>query len=172
MVFKNPWMPIREDVLRFADGSTAKWYVRLVGKVGCIFAMTDDDHVILVRQYKHGAGRIVIELPTGVIESGESVKSGTIRELREETGYDIRPSQVTRISKTLLSATGEEGERHLFFGRGAVRVGDPLPNPHEAITVVLATLPEVLRYVRNGTIAQSGQIGLVYSALDHIGFFP
>ena len=163
-------MPIREDILRFSDGSIAPWYVRLVGAVGCLFAMTEDDRVILVRQYKHGAGRVVTELPTGMVERGESPKTGAIRELREETGYAIAPSRVKKISTTLLSATGESGERHLFFGRGAVRVGVPMSNPHEATTVVLVSLAEALRYARNGIIAEGGQIGMVYAALDHIGF--
>lgn len=163
-------MPIREDMLRFADGSTAQWYVRMVGRVGCIFAVTPNRRVVLVHQYKHGARTVVTELPTGIVERGETAKAGAIRELREETGYAVRPAQTRLLATHHLSATGEEGTRSFFLATGAVRIGDPVENPHEAGEVELATFATVYRYARTGKIFEGSHVGMVYLALDALGY--
>ena len=52
-----------------------------------VFALTPDENVLLVRQYKHGVGEIVTDLPAGVIDAGETPETCAVRELAEETGF-------------------------------------------------------------------------------------
>jgi ADP-ribose pyrophosphatase len=170
-VMKTPWWKMRKDTLRFRDGSVAPWYVKEVGNVGRIFCVTKDKKVILVRQYKHGARRVITELPTGLIDKKDkSVKYGTLRELREETGYAALSKDVQKIAVHEVSQTGTEARVHLFFGRNAWKEGEPEDNPHEDGEVALASFSQVLQYVRDGTIDAAGQIAAVYTALDYLGY--
>lgn len=52
-----------------------------------IAALPAPDRLVLVRQYRHAAGRALWEIPAGTAESDESCEDGARRELREETGY-------------------------------------------------------------------------------------
>ena len=52
-----------------------------------VVALTPDEEVVFVRQYRHGTGQITLELPGGMVDPGEDFKQAGLRELKEETGY-------------------------------------------------------------------------------------
>lgn len=52
-----------------------------------IVPVTADGQVVLVRQYRHGAERVTLEVPAGLIEDGEDPAAAALRECLEETGY-------------------------------------------------------------------------------------
>ena len=170
-VLQKRWVRIREDMLKFSDGSVAPWYVREVGVVGRIFCMTPEGKVIVVRMYKPGAGKVVTELPTGLVDKGENPKATAIRELREETGYAVKARDVQKLGVYEISPTETEGKVYLFIGRNAVRVGAPAKNPHEEGEVLLVSPAKALHWVRTGVIEATGQVASVYIGLDHLGYF-
>ncbi len=60
-----------------------------------VIAVTHDAQLVMVEQYRHGTGTIELEVPGGVIESGDSSPISTgQRELREETGYEGERAQL------------------------------------------------------------------------------
>ena len=54
---------------------------------GAAILLMRDEHILLVRQYRHGAGRALLEIPAGKLESGESPDCCARRELEEEAGF-------------------------------------------------------------------------------------
>ena len=58
-----------------------------------IVAITPDDCVVMVRQYRHGAQRFTLELVGGVIDEGEDPAAAALRECLEETGYRVRAAR-------------------------------------------------------------------------------
>src|SRR5262249_34587526 len=52
-----------------------------------VIALTDDRQVVLIRQYRHGVDRVVLEIPSGIVERDEEPLAAAQRELAEETGY-------------------------------------------------------------------------------------
>ncbi|GAB3819959.1 hypothetical protein GCM10028895_19120 [Pontibacter rugosus] len=72
MVFDEKWYKLRRDEVELPNGHTLDdYYVSVRPNVALTFPLTEDNHVIFVRQYKHAAGGIFIELPGGVIDEGE-----------------------------------------------------------------------------------------------------
>lgn len=54
-----------------------------------VIAVTSDDQLVMVEQFRHGSGTVELEIPGGVMEAGDaSPEVAGLRELREETGYD------------------------------------------------------------------------------------
>jgi ADP-ribose pyrophosphatase len=54
-----------------------------------VVALTPDDHIVMIEQYRHGSGKVELEIPGGMIDPGDaSPQAAGIRELREETGYE------------------------------------------------------------------------------------
>lgn len=58
-----------------------------------ILPITADDEAVLVRQYRHGAQRITLEMPGGLVDAGEDPATAALRECFEETGYRARTAQ-------------------------------------------------------------------------------
>ena len=63
------------------------YFVRESRGFSVVCALTPDDQILLVRQYKHGIGEMVTELPAGMIDEGETPAACAARERTEETGY-------------------------------------------------------------------------------------
>lgn len=81
------FLTVVRDRVRLPDGGTAtREYVKHPGAVA-IVPIRDDGRLVLVRQYRHPIGRVLLEWPAGKLDPGESVLTCAARELREETGY-------------------------------------------------------------------------------------
>ena len=54
-----------------------------------VIALTPDQKMIMIRQYRHGSGTVELEIPGGMMDPGETDPVATaVRDLREETGYE------------------------------------------------------------------------------------
>lgn len=76
-----------EDTLEFADGSRTEWVYFKTGSAVAVFPLTEDNRVILTKQYRHPMRKIIVDLPAGGILSGEKPEQVALRELEEETGF-------------------------------------------------------------------------------------
>jgi ADP-ribose pyrophosphatase len=72
------------------DGSQHSFYRIHSSAWAQIVPITKDDQVVLVRQYRHGAGRVTLEIPAGLVDPGEEPMRAALRECLEETGYRAR----------------------------------------------------------------------------------
>ena len=84
----SPWFPLYKHTVKLPNGKIIDdYYLSKLGDVSMIVAVTTNKEVVFVRQYKHGAGEIVIELPAGRIRKGNIPEREAIMELEEETGF-------------------------------------------------------------------------------------
>ncbi len=167
IVIESPFFRLRCDQIELPDGTrVGDYYVRESRGFAVVFAVTPDERIVLVRQYKHGIAEVVLELPAGGIDPGESPQTCAIRELGEETGYASAPEDVAHLRSFILDPTSSTTRFHLYLARNARPVATQKFDPLEAIDVELATFAEVRRYVRDGTIAVGSQAAAVYYALD------
>ena len=86
-VLHRGFLELRRDTVRLPDGSQAtREYIRHSGAVAVV-ALLDGGRVVLVRQHRHPVAKVLLELPAGKLDVGESQLACAQRELREETGY-------------------------------------------------------------------------------------
>ncbi|MBI5633139.1 MAG: NUDIX hydrolase [Nitrospirae bacterium] len=93
------------------------------GVIG-IVPFTDSDEVILIRQFRPPLDGFVIELPAGLVDSGEKFEQAVRRELIEETGYEAGDVQFlaegpmsSGASSEILSVYVATGLRHVGIGQ-------------------------------------------------------
>ncbi len=89
-VFENQHMSVYEEELILPNGKEVTWtFLRDYTAVG-IIAFTPQNELLLVRQYRPAIKDTLLEIPAGLVESGEDIKIAAIRELEEETGYKAK----------------------------------------------------------------------------------
>ena len=119
-----------------------------------IFAMPDDDRVMLVRQYRHAIRETLWELPAGSVDPGESPEAAARRECHEELG--VIAGDVTPLGRMLPLPGYCTEEMHLFRITGARTPGPHDPVAHqdddEQIGVGVFPLDRVREMVRSGEI--------------------
>ena len=125
-----------------------------------VVALTPRDELVMVRQYRHGEGRVTLEIPGGLVDPGELPPAAAARELLEETGY--RASAVARIGVVNPNPALFGNRTETFVARGVERVAE-IQNGHTEETAVelvrLADLPQALR---SGQISSALVIAALY----------
>jgi ADP-ribose pyrophosphatase len=114
-VYANPWISVREDVVRLPDGRTTIYGVVTCHDAVGILPFLDEDTVLLVRQYRYVAGRATWEMPTGGVHAGETPAQAAQRELAEEVGY--RAGRLLHLSTFDTSKSVVDETAHLYLGR-------------------------------------------------------
>jgi ADP-ribose pyrophosphatase len=134
LAFEGHLYWVRVDQIRLPSGrETVREVIEHPGAVA-ILAFTDDDELILVRQYRYAIDVSLLEIPAGTCEPNESPVETAGRELIEETGY--RAARITEV-RTYFSSAGYSNERiTLVVASGCHRVFDELA-PDEIDEVVL-----------------------------------
>ena len=116
-----------------------------------IIPITPDDQVVMVRQYRHGAGRIFLELPGGLIEGDDLDPVTTARrELLEETGY--RADDLILLASTYPQPAAMNHMGFTYVAPDVLRTADPSLDEAEDIEVCLTELERVPDMIRSGEI--------------------
>lgn len=165
---QTKFLRLRADRVELPGGAIVEdYFVRESLGFCIVFALTPEMNVLLVRQYKHGAGEIVTELPAGMIDAGETPDACATRELAEETGFTGRAPELVRTF--LADPTNATGRFYLFVIRDAVRTREPVFDVTEDIEVDLVPVGDVRVMALDGRIAAGSQVAAVLVALAHEG---
>jgi ADP-ribose pyrophosphatase len=84
VAFTTPWFQILAKTMKEGE---APYYSLRLPDYSAIVAITDEGHIVAVRQYRPALEKYTIELPSGIVDPGESPGETARRELLEETGY-------------------------------------------------------------------------------------
>ncbi len=152
-IYENPWLKLREDIAEMPNGKTTIYGVIECAECVGVLPFIDDDHVVMVRQYRYVFGEDHRwEMPTGGVKPGESLEAAARRELREEVGFDAAELQQVSTYFTSKSVMREIG--HLFVGRGLTQV-EAIPDETEFLEVAIFPFKDVLQMVLDSEIRDS-----------------
>lgn len=116
-----------------------------------IIPVTPDDQVVMIRQYRHGCGRIFLELPGGLIDKGDpSPDASAKRELLEETGY--LAENLHLLARTYPQPAVLNHMGLTYLARGVKRIAGPDLDATEDIEVCLVDLQRIPGMIRSGEI--------------------
>lgn len=149
----NSFLHIDRDKIQLPNGHThTRIVVRHPGAT-CILAITNDDKVVLVRQWRHATGKSLLEIPAGKLDKNETPAACALRELAEETPYTAE--HVEKIY-SFYSAPGFCDEiLHLYRAINITPTSTLSTDPDELVETVLLNKEEVKTAIQDGTICDA-----------------
>lgn len=151
-LLRGHFLHVVREIVRLPDGATAtREFVLHPGAVAVV-PFTDDGRIVLERQYRHATGQVMIEIPAGKLDAGESALVCGQRELLEETGYSAREWAYAFTMYPTVAYSDEAIQ--IWFARGLAH-GRAQLDQGEFLEVFTATPEEFLGWCRDGTIVDS-----------------
>ncbi len=132
------------------SGKTHDFFIVHLADGVHVIALTPEQEVVLVRQFRAGAGRDSLETPGGLLEPGEDPCVAGARELLEETGYAGDPPE--RLGTLWPNPALLTMAITTIVIRNARRVAEPDPDPNEELAIELAPVREIRAMIRDGRI--------------------
>lgn len=169
IVYEKKWLQVKEERCKLPDGRILYPYIIVNVPSFCnVFIVTEQEEIVLVKQYRHAAGIISLEIPGGMIDDGEDPITAVIREMREETGYS---SEEISLLFTINPNPPLENNRAWFYlVKNAKKTLPTSLDAFEDIELVLMPKTEFIQKLLNHEFTHGTQIGAMYAAAIHLGW--
>jgi ADP-ribose pyrophosphatase len=159
MIYEGKIINLRRDVVTTRGGrEAAREIVEHNGGV-VIAALTDDNKVPMVRQYRKAAEKVVLEIPAGKLEAGEDPMEAALRELKEETGFSA--ASIRHITDAYSSIGYSTEVLHFYLATG-LTPGETDFDEGEAIDVELMDLDELRALAIDGGLEDQKTIVAIF----------
>lgn len=129
-----------------------------------VIALTPDERVVLIRQYRVGIEKVCLEIPGGMVDPGEDAVTAAARELVEETGYTAKAWH--HIGTTAPNPAIQNNYLHSYLALDAEKTHEQRLEGSEVVSVETVPLREVTELLRRGAIEHA----LVVAAFGHLAF--
>ena len=127
-----------------------------------VVAVTPDEEIVLIRQFRFGTGHVTLEIPGGCIDKGEQHGDAARRELREEAGFTT--DDWTYLGCVEPNPAVQGNLCHHWLARGARRTHEQELDGGEDISVLTLPMDDVRRRIQEGEIRHA----LVLTALARV----
>ena len=156
----SPWFPLYKHKIKLPNGNIVDdYYLSKVGDVAMVVPVTKEGDIVFVKQYKHGAGDVIIELPAGRIKPEYTTEENAVMELEEETGY--------KTDKMILLGTlyGEPSKDTYkvfgFLAGGLSERYEQRLDENEDIDVVHVPIAKIDDFIKDGNICSPDTIAFI-----------
>lgn len=166
MIYEGKILNLRRDLVTVKDGDTS--YREIIEHSGgvAVAAVTDDNKMYLVRQFRKAAEQDVLEIPAGRREHDENPMIAAMRELKEETGFTARKiSHLTSFYATIGYCTEVI---HVYMATG-LTPGETEFDEHEAIELECYPVEELKQMVFDGEIIDGKTITAILLVAAKLG---
>ena len=161
---KKPWFEVFGESVCLPDGKVVTDYYGIeMPRYTAVFAITEDQKIIVLRCYRHAIGEVTLTMPGGMIEEGEPPLEGIQRELLEETGY------IAKEWKSLGTFAGNStrgcGTYHFFLASESKNVQKPNTRDLEDLEILFWSKDDVEKAIDDGKAESLGVITILMLGL-------
>lgn len=151
IVFETPYIRARQQRCETMRGAIVDpYHVFDLPNWAAMLAITPDHHAVLVRNYRHGSQRVMLELPGGIIDDDDpNTEHAVARELREETGYSA--DRVFALPPIHPYPGRFRQMAYPYLGIGAVKAHEQALEDDEDLEVITMPLGDAFRVFADGS---------------------
>ncbi len=133
-----------------------------------VFALDEAGNVVAIRQFRHAANQVILELPGGCQEPDQSLEEAARHELLEETGHQA--GTLLRIAPDLFfEPANNTVSTAVYLAQGCKRIREPKPEATECLEILLIPLPEWIEQVMKGDISSAEVLAITFRVIPHLG---
>lgn len=154
-LYEGKLINLRIDTVELPDKKYSKREIIEHPDGVAILPITDDNSIVLVRQYRKAVERVLLELPAGILELNEEPGETAIRELKEETG--LTANKVEYLMEFYTSPGFTDEKIYLFVAKD-LEQGEPEPDEGEFLKIEKYHIDELVKMVNRGEIIDSKTI--------------
>jgi 8-oxo-dGTP pyrophosphatase MutT (NUDIX family) len=168
-VFQDEWLKARKESCRRPDGKIIDpYYIIDYATWVCGVALTEDNQVVLIKQYRHALGEVCIEIPGGCVDKKDaSYEEAVRREMAEETGYIF--SEAEYLGFCSPNPAADSNLMHMFLLKGGIKKQEQDLDHNEDIEVFLVSIEELFTMVLERRIHEAMHISAIMLALHQMG---
>lgn len=163
---RHPFPKFRMDTCELPSGKPYKAYVLEFDAWANVVAITKNNEVVLVKQYRHGVQEVLLELPGGVVDSGEDPLEGAKRELMEETGYAA--GNIIEVGRIYPNPAIQQNTLYCYLAMDAEKVGEQHLDESEDIEVQLISLDELIEMAVSGKFLHALNVAVLFQVLAYL----
>ena len=154
-IFKGRIVGLREDTVKLSNGVVSKREIVEHPGAVAVIAVTKDKKLVLIKQFRRSANKVLLEIPAGLVHKGERWLDGAKRELTEETGYSA--GKIKEIFRG-YSSPGYSTEVIRFYVATELEEAEQNCDHDEMIEVYPYPLKKCLELVKRGKISDNKTI--------------
>lgn len=156
----------RIDKVELANGRTFEPMVFEFRSWANVLALTRNNEVVLVRQYRHGVQENSLEFPGGVVNDGENPLEGVRRELMEETGYSA--GNIVEVGQIYPNPAIQKNTLYCYLATDVELTGEQNLDEAEEIEIQLVPLDELIELARQGKFRHALHVAVLFRALVYL----
>jgi ADP-ribose pyrophosphatase len=154
---QEKFLTVYRDLVRLPNGSQKQYFLTKKSDIVVIVALTDQNEVIMLKEYKYAANKYLNVLPAGHIENNESPIEAAKRELLEETGFTAMTYEY--IGTLFESPVQDLHKIEVVFVKNAQRVQAANLEASEDLFAYTLTIPDLKTKVLQGEVQSCSTLG-------------
>jgi ADP-ribose pyrophosphatase len=164
-VSPNKWLPVIRHTVELGNKKRIDdFFTSPFGNVAMILPVTKAGEIVLVRQYKHGVGEILLELPAGFQQKGKTIEQTALAELKEETGIKTTSRNLVALGKFCNNPTKTNHVTYGFLAKNLEFNSKQKLDVTEEIELVVVPARKALKMVEKGEIWVADSAAMILKA--------
>lgn len=164
-IYEGAILNLRKDTVTAPKGTAYREIVEHNGAVA-IVPITDEGKLVMVKQFRYPSGKVILEIPAGKIDEGETDPLQTAkRELKEETGYTA--GNMHYLGKINPSVAYTEEVIHLYAATG-LTPGETSFDDDEALDILEYDFKEAYQMAAGGQMVDAKTIAAIFMAKEQL----
>ena len=157
-IFDGCIISVFKDTVSLPNGNTATREVVRHKGATCIVPITDNDEILMVRQYRYALGEVTLEIPAGKLDPNETPENCALRELAEETG--MTAGKIVSLGKIYTSVGFCDEVIHMYAATDLVR-HELTPDEDEFLTLTAISMDTLEEMCLSGEITDSKTLSAI-----------